>query len=130
MAGIVFWLLFFNKLLILSVNSVLAKSRGIRVRFVETAFITLIAILVTVSIKWVGILIINSLLILPAAASRNISHNVRQYNGVAVLFSMVSGVAGLIISYYAGTAAGPTIVLVGAAIFFLTFAFKQSVRKS
>ena len=129
-AGIVFWLLFFNKLLILSVNSVLAKSRGIRVRFVETAFITLIAILVTVSIKWVGILIINSLLILPAAASRNISHNVRQYNGVAVLFSMVSGVAGLIISYYAGTAAGPTIVLVGAAIFFLTFAFKQSVRKS
>ncbi|GAA6395633.1 metal ABC transporter permease [Solibaculum mannosilyticum] len=129
-AGIVFWLLFFNKLLILSVNSVLAKSRGIRVRLVETAFITLIAILVTVSIKWVGILIINSLLILPAAASRNISHNVRQYNGVAVLFSMVSGVAGLIISYYAGTAAGPTIVLVGAAIFFLTFAFKQSVRKS
>ena len=77
-----------------------------------------------------GILIINSLLILPAAASRNIAHNVRQYNGVAVLFSMVSGVAGLIISYYAGTAAGPTIVLVGAAIFFLTFAFKQSVRKS
>ncbi len=129
-AGIAFWLLFFNKLLAVSVNSVLAKSRGIRVRLVETAFITLIAILVTVSIKWVGILIINSLLILPAAASRNISRNVRQYNGIAVLFSMVSGVAGLIISYYAGTAAGPTVVLVGAAIFFLTFAFKQSVRKS
>ncbi len=129
-AGIAFWLLFFNKLLAVSVNSVLAKSRGIRVRLVETAFITLIAILVTVSIKWVGILIINSLLILPAAASRNISRNVRQYNGIAVLFSMVSGVSGLIISYYAGTAAGPTIVLVGAVLFFLTFACKQSVRKS
>lgn len=128
-AVLVFWIFCFNKLLAISTNVVLAKSRGVKVRLLETVFIAFVALIVTISIKWVGILIINSLLILPAAASRNISRNMRTYPLFAVLFSMVSGISGLIISYYTQTATGPTIVLVSAVIFFVTFALKNKVTQ-
>ena len=124
---LLFWLCCFNQLLAVSTNTSLAKSRGIPVQFIETAFVIILAMLVTVSIKWVGILIINSLLILPAAAARNIAKNMRQYHLFSILFSVCSGICGLILSYYAGLATGPTIVLLSAAIFFVTFLFRRKL---
>ena len=121
-----FWVFFFNKLLAASTNMSLAESRGINVKFAETLFIILIAIIVTISIKWVGILIINSLLILPAASSRNLARNMRSYHLLAILFALISGIAGLIISYQLNTATGPTIVLVSAVIFFTTFFMRKA----
>lgn len=118
---VVFWIGWFNKLLLVSVNQSLAKSRGINVRFYEFLFAIVIAVVVTVAIRWVGILIISSLLVLPAAASRNIAGNIRQYHVLAVLFALISGLAGLILSYYWGTATGATIVLVLAVFFASTF---------
>lgn len=122
---LIFWLTCFNKLLGISVNSTLAKSKGIKVKLLENIFVALIAIIVMLSIKWIGILIINSLLILPAAASRNISKNMRQYHFWSVLISIISGVSGLIISYLVGVSTGPTIVLVASIIYFITFALRR-----
>lgn len=124
---LIFWLCCFNQLLAVSTNISLAKSRGIPTNLIETLFVMILAMLVTVSIKWVGILIINSLLILPAAAARNIAKNMRQYHFLSVVFSLFSGVCGLIISFYAGLATGPTIVLISAAIFFTTFLFRRKL---
>ena len=124
-AIVLFWFSSFNKLLGISVNPMLAKSKGINVKLLENIFVILIALIVTISIKWVGILIINSLLILPAASSRNISKNMRQYHLWAIIFSVFSGVLGLIISYYAGISTGPTIVIVASIIYFITFAFRR-----
>ena len=107
--------------MISSLNSDMARSKQINVRFYKNIFVILVALIVTVSIKWVGILIINSLLVLPAASARNLVKNMRGYHVVSVLISLVSGISGLIISYYMGTSAGATIVLVSAAIFFMTF---------
>lgn len=120
-----FYLLFFNRLLIISVNQSLAISKGIRARLLENLFMVVIAILVTVSIKWVGILLINSLLILPASAARNIARSVRQYHAWSVAFSLFSGLAGLVLSYYYDTAAGATIVLVSAVIFAITYGLRR-----
>ncbi len=122
---LLFWFKYFNKLLAISVNTSLAKSKGIKTKIIENVFVALVAIIVTVSIKWVGILIINSLLILPAASSRNISKNMRQYHFWSVLFSVVSGVLGLVISYFAGVSTGPTIVLVSSIIYFVTFGLRR-----
>ena len=80
-------------------------------------FILILAIVVMISIKWVGILIINSLLILPAATARNISRNIRQYTVLSVVFSLGSCLIGLIGSYYMETAAGASIVMVSAVFF-------------
>ncbi|MGV8905193.1 MAG: metal ABC transporter permease [Acetobacterium sp.] len=119
------WVLIFNKLLLVSINQSLAKSRGVNTLVVEIIFTTMIAVIVTISIQWVGLLIINSLLVLPAAAARNITGNVRQYTLLSVIIAVFSGICGLIGSYYLNTATGATIVLVSGIIFFLTLAFKN-----
>lgn len=125
---IVLWFLLFNKLLVVSVNPSLARSRGIRVNLYETVFSVMTAVVVTISIQWVGVLIISSLLVLPAAGARNIARNSRQYHFFAVLIALVSGVSGLIASYYWDTASGATIVLIIAIVFAVTFAFKRVRR--
>ncbi len=122
---IVLWIVFYNKILLVSLNLSLARSRGIRTLAVELAFTSIIAVVVTISIQWVGLLIINSLLVLPAAAARNVSTNARQYNLIALLVSIVSGVSGLILSYYFETATGATIVLVSAIIYFATLVMRK-----
>lgn len=122
---VILWLLIFNKLLLVSVNKSLAKSRGINIKLVEYLFTIVIAVIVTISIQWIGLLIINSLLILPAAAARNIAKNVRQYHILSIFISVISGISGLILSYFLGTATGATIVLVSAVFFVLTFALKS-----
>ena len=128
---LVAWVLFFNPFLLTSMNGDLAASKNIPVGAIQQVFMLIVAVLVTVSIKWVGVLIINSLLVLPAAAARNVAKSMRSYHGLSVIFSVISGISGLIISYYAGTAAGGTIVLVAAVIFFVSFFFgKRRMRVS
>ncbi len=122
---IILWLVFYNKVLMVSVNVSLAKSRGINTLAVELAFTAIIAVAVTIVIQWVGLLIVNSLLVLPAAAARNISNNARQYNASAILISVVSGILGLILSYYMDTATGATIVIISAFIYFITLAMRK-----
>ena len=120
-----FWYFTFNKLNIISINSTLAKSKGINVKKIDNIFVVLIAIIVMISIRWIGILLINSLLILPAAASRNIANNMRKYHLFAVLFSLFSGLTGLIISYYFNVGAGPMIVIISGIIYFVTLLIKK-----
>ena len=124
-AVIAFWYFTFNKLNVISINSTLAKSKGINVKKIDNIFVVLIAIMVMISIRWVGILLINSLLILPAASSRNIAKNMRTYHLFAIVFSMFSGIAGLIISYYFNIGAGPMIVLISGTIYFVTLLVKK-----
>ncbi len=124
---IILWLLIFNKVLLISINKSLAASRGINTLPVELLFTVTIAIVVTITIQWVGLLIINSLIVLPAATARNVTHNMRQYHAVSVGVSMLSGVAGLIVSYYLNTATGATIVLVAAVLFFIFFLLRKKL---
>ena len=126
---LVFWYFSFNKLHLVSINTTLARSKGIKTRKIDNIFAILIAIVVMISIRWIGILLINSLLILPAASSRNIAKNMRWYHLYAVLFSLFSGIAGLIASYYFNIPTGPMIVIISGAIYFITLAIKGRVKE-
>jgi zinc transport system permease protein len=119
------WMLGFNKILLVSLNQSLAASKGVNTLLVEIMFTSVIAIIVTITIQWVGLLIINSLLVLPAAAARNITQNVRQYHFVSILIAIVSGIIGLVLSYYWNTATGATIVLVAAVLFFIALGLRN-----
>lgn len=119
------WTFIFNKLLLVSINSSLAKSRGTNTLLIELLFTITIAVVVTITVNWVGLLIINSLLVLPAAAARNVSKNIRQYHLISVLISLSSGILGLVLSYYLNTVTGATIVLISAIMFFITLIYKQ-----
>jgi zinc transport system permease protein len=118
------WIFFFNRFFLTFLNRPLAKSRGINVWFVEGLFAAIVALVVTVSIPWIGLLVINSLLILPAAAARNLSRNAAQYHALAIAISLVSGIVGLIVSFYWDTASGATIVIFAMAFFALSLVFR------
>ena len=122
------WAMLYNQLLLLSINRSLAASRGVKVMLVENIFVMMVAVAVMVSIRWVGILMINSLLILPAAAARNITTTARSYHWTATVFGLVASVIGLGISYTFGTSAGATMVLTAAVLFFITY-FIGKARK-
>ncbi|MCX7749318.1 MAG: metal ABC transporter permease [Clostridia bacterium] len=124
---ITLWVLMFNKVLLISLNRSLAGSRGIRTLAVEIVFTSAIAVIVTVAIQWVGLLLINSLLVLPAAAARNITFNVRQYHLVSVFIALVSGITGLVLSYYLNSATGATIVIISAMIYFITLSLRGRI---
>ena len=121
----IFWYFTFNKLNVISINTSLAKSRGINIKLIDNIFVILIAIIVMISIRWIGILLINSLLILPAASSRNIAKNMRTYHLYSVIFSIFSGMLGLILSYYYNIPTGPMIVIISGIIYFATFGLKR-----
>ena len=120
-----FWFCAANRLTLTAIHPQLASSRGIPTGVTQTVFTVAIAVVVTLAISWVGLLILNSLLVLPGASSRNVSRNLRQYSLFSVLFALFAGVAGLCISYYWGTSAGAAISLVLALIFAVTFCFRK-----
>ena len=122
---IVLWVLFSNRLTLTAIHPQLASSRGIPVGVSQTLFTTAIAVVVTLSISSVGLLILNSLLVLPAASARNIAKNLKQYHVFSVLFALAAGIGGLIASYYLGCSAGAAISLVLALIFSVTFCFRK-----
>ena len=128
-AVILFWYLMFNKLNVTSINTTLARSRGVNTKTIDNVFAVLIAIIVMISIRFIGILLINSLLILPAASSRNVAKNMRTYHLFAVIFSLFSGITGLIISYYWNIPTGPMIVLISCLIYFITFGLKKKIKE-
>ena len=127
-AAYILWAVLYNQLLLLSVNRSLAASRGVKVMLVENIFVMMVAVAVMVSIRWVGILMINSLLILPAAAARNITRTTRSYHWMATGFGLIASAVGLGISYRFGTSAGATMVLTAALLFFVTY-FIGKARK-
>ena len=122
---VVFWILFSNRLTLTSVHPQLASSRGIPVKLSQTLFTVAIAVVVTLTISSVGLLILNSLLVLPAASARNVARNLKQYHGFSVLFALVAGISGLTVSYYWGNSAGAAISLVLALIFAVTFCLRK-----
>lgn len=122
------WGFLFNRLLVLSINTSFARSRGINTMLVEGIFASVVAVVVAISIQWVGLLIINSLLVLPAASARNITSSVKEYHLVSVLCAMFSGISGLIIAYYCNMAAGATIVVIAALLFFITMLLKSRMQ--
>jgi len=124
-AVLVFWVLFSNKMTLVNIHPALASSRGANVALIQTLFTTAIAVVVTLSISSVGLLILNSLLVLPAASARNVAKNLRQYHLLSVLFALFSGISGLVISYYWGASAGAAISLCLALIFTATFACRK-----
>ena len=123
------WMLLFNRLLLLSVNASLARSRGVSIFAVEALFAALLAVVVAVSIQWVGILIINALLVLPGAAARNLAGSVKAYHLLSVLIALGAGLVGVFAAYYFGIAAGAAIVAAAALMFFFSLALSPHFRQ-
>jgi zinc transport system permease protein len=118
---ILLWCLSLNRLTLSAIHPALARSRGIRLWAQEALFNCAVAVVVTLTMTWVGLLVINSLLVLPGAAARNVSANLRQYTLYSLLTAIGAGIAGLMMSYYIGASAGASITLLCALCFAATY---------
>ena len=123
----VFWVIFDNRLVLVSIHPQLAASRGLKVKSTQTGFTVCIAVVVTLAINWVGLLMLNSLLVLPAASARNVAKNLRQYHALSVLFALTAALVGLTVSYWLGASTGAAISLCLALIFTVSFLFRKKV---
>ena len=119
-AGLILWAMTYNKLLLTAVSPQLAQSLGVKEKWVEYLFVSMVAVAVMLSIRWVGVLLINALLILPAAAARNVSRSSARYALTAVLIGLLSGVGGLVLAYYLNTGVGAAVVLCAACCYFIS----------
>lgn len=115
----------YNRIVLVTLHRPLAASRRVCVWRTELLFTILIAVSVTLSIAWMGLLVINSLLILPAAAARNVARSAAGYVLWAVVISLVAGMGGVIASFYLSTATGATIVLCAMGMFVVSILFRR-----
>ncbi|MDO5400856.1 MAG: metal ABC transporter permease [Eubacteriales bacterium] len=122
---VIFWCLGANRLTLTVIHPQLAASRGIPVGLEQTVFTVAVAVVVTLSISSVGLLILNSLLVLPGASARNVSRNLKQYHVFSVVLALAAGLGGLTVSYYFGCSAGAAISLILAVFFGITFCLRR-----
>lgn len=117
---IVLW----RPLLAITVHEDLAKVEGINVVAVRTALMLMMALVIAIAMKVVGVLLITALLIIPAAASRRLSKSPEQMAIFASFIAMTAVALGLLASYQFDTPAGPSVVL-GASLCFIASLFKK-----
>ena len=118
-AFIFIWLTY-NKLLMIGLHEDLASSKGFNTTLYEYAFSAILAIVVTFSIRAVGLLLVTALLILPAASARNMARSSGALFWWSILFSLISGVLGLAGSLIWNMATGASVILAASALFVLT----------
>jgi zinc transport system permease protein len=123
---VLLWCFGSNRLFLSVLHPNLADSRGVQVGITQGVFTVAIAVVVTLALNWVGLLVINSLLVLPAAAARNFAKNLRQYHLFSVLGALVCGILGLMTSYYWGCSTGAAVSLLLAVYFFVGFLVRRT----
>jgi zinc transport system permease protein len=126
---VILWITNFNRIFLVSMNTSLARSRKMPVWIIQGIFASITALIVTITIQWIGILVINALLILPATASRNVTRSMVGYLWLASAISLVSGVSGLLFSYYWSTATGATIVLISMFFYIVTLIIGRAIGR-
>jgi ABC-type Mn2+/Zn2+ transport system permease subunit len=112
--------LLFKELMFITFDPEMAEVSGVPAEKLYFLLLSLIAVTVVISIKVVGIVLVSALLITPAAAAYQLSEDFRKMMVLAVVFSLISTVGGLFLSYWLDTASGATIVLLSTLIFFVS----------
>jgi zinc transport system permease protein len=121
----------YNSMLLASLNPSLAHVRGVRVNLLEYVFVLLITILTVACVKIIGAVLVEALLLIPAAAARNLNRSIRGFVWWSIIFSTVSCIAGIYLPmrFDMPVPSGGAIILVGAAIFIVTLLIRMVVPR-
>jgi len=125
--GIIFLISYINRGLVISTLSKdLAKSMNISVNKINFIFLILVSLIVALGLKVAGTLLTGALVIIPAAAAKNISESISRYTVLASVFGALSSIGGILFAKSFSISTGPSIILAGGVIFLLTLAFKRN----
>lgn len=118
----------YTKLVLSMISRELAVSSRIKVDQVNLIYLLLVAIIVAVGIKEVGTILVGAVVIVPAAAARNVSSSLYDYSLLSAVFGIVSAISGVLLSNVVDFPAGPLVVIMGTIIFTIGFV-TNSIRK-
>jgi len=112
----------YNRILMASLNSSLAAARGAPVKLLEYVFVIMITIITVACLKIVGAVLVEALLLIPAAAARNVVRSMKGFVWLSMLFATISAVAGVLIpmQYDLPVPSGGAIIIVAAILFAVT----------
>ncbi|MEZ4502863.1 MAG: metal ABC transporter permease [Dehalococcoidia bacterium] len=108
---------FYRELVLVAYDPAAASAMGVPARFFEYAVLVMIAFAVVISIKAIGIVLVNAMLIIPAATAGLFVRRLGPIMAYGLLFALVASIVGLHVSYHAGVAASPAIVLTASLLF-------------
>ena len=114
-----------DKMLMGIISEDLAVSSGIKIRRLNFIFLLLVALVVAVGVKIVGTLLMGALVIVPAAAAKNISQSFKQFAFWSSFLGLISAGAGIYIAKLFSISPGPAVVLSSVAFFLITLALKR-----
>jgi zinc transport system permease protein len=121
----------FNQMLLASLNPSLAHVRGIKVHLLEYVFVLLVTILTVACVKIIGAVLVEALLLIPAAAARNLNRSIRGFVLWSIAFSTVSCLVGIYapMRFDLPVPSGGAIILTGAAFFLVTMIIRMTVPR-
>lgn len=115
----------YAKMVLINLSEELAKAYGVEVRKYNLVYLVAIAIVVALGIKVTGSLLMGALVITPAAAARNLSHNLSQYSYGSLIIGIVACFLGTLLFKFLGFPAGPLVILTATLIFLISLALKK-----
>ncbi len=117
-----------NSLALISAHEDLAHVAGVQVRRNNYLFVFLLTATVALSIRLLGVVLVTSLVVIPAASARSLAVNLRQQLALSVLLGLAGAAGGVALSYPLNIPSGPTVTLALAALFIVTLALARFRR--
>lgn len=126
---LLFSVFMYNRLILMAVSEEVSRVKGVNTTLYEYMFSILLALVVCLSIRVVGILLVTAMIIIPATIGRTLSKSAGALFWISTLTAIVSSLVGLISSYYWDTSTGATVVL-ASAVFFIAAQIVKGLRSS
>ncbi|MDD7392437.1 MAG: metal ABC transporter permease, partial [Fusobacteriaceae bacterium] len=122
---------FLNKMLLASFNPSLAIVRGVNVKLIEYIFIVIVTVITIASVKIVGSILVEALLLIPAASAKNLSKSIKSFVIYSIIFSLISCLLGIYmpIHFSISIPSGGAIILVASTIFIISIIIKMIFRQ-
>lgn len=122
---------YFNRMLLTSFNINLAAAKGVNVKLLEYMFIVIVTIITIASVKIIGSILVEALLLIPAASAKNISKSLREFLGYSIIFSLISCILGIYLPIYfkISIPSGGAIITVAAGIFLMTIIYRLCFKR-
>tara|TARA_B100000989_G_scaffold271416_1_gene228173 strand:- start:694 stop:1527 length:834 start_codon:yes stop_codon:yes gene_type:complete len=122
-------IIFFKQLLFYSFDPIGAEVKGLNTNFLNYLFLVILSVAIVASLQTVGIILVLSMLLIPAAASKQITNSFVSSIYVSILFGVLSSVSGLFLSYFFNLPSGPTMSMVATFLFVVCF-FVNQLKKT
>jgi ABC-type Mn2+/Zn2+ transport system permease subunit len=122
-------IIFFKQLLFYSFDPIGAEVKGLNTNFLNYLFLVILSVAIVASLQTVGIILVLSMLLIPAAASKQITNTFVSSIYVSILFGVFSSVSGLYLSYFFNLPSGPTMSMVATSLFIACF-FLNKLKKT